>query len=262
MNLCAYCGKSAVMTKEHIWAESLIKKYDGLMTYNKKNHKFYKGDPVVRDVCKKCNNEDLGRLDDYFSGLFDRSFKEFIKPGDSVVFEYDYDLLLRTLLKISFNAARSVKNEKAIKHHKKFTQYMLEGIHRGSVMMRLQIVTSSRMVDVEGNDRGFLNPEILRCGEIPYDGMLSDRFMIRMVAVNSFWFYIISPYKNEPAHKWKAFLQDFKQREGMMQPGVVVDPTSNRIVIPANKTTYYHPDLYRDLQSAGGQNGKVFPNLL
>ncbi|MGY2142220.1 hypothetical protein ACW9I5_06005 [Pseudomonas azotoformans] len=260
MSFCAYCGKAAVMTREHIWAESLIKKYEDLLTYNRSQHKFYKGDPVVRDVCDKCNNVVLGRLDEYFSGLFDREFRRFLKPGETVSFDYDYDLLLRTLLKISYNAARSVKNEKAVKHHKKFVQYMLEGTHRGSVMLRLQIVTSSKMIDVEGNDHGFLNPEILRCGGIPYDGVLSDRFMIRMVAINCFWFYIISPYRSEPAHKWKAFIQDFVRREGMMQPGVVVDSVSSRIVIPPNKTTYYHPDLYRDLQSAHGQ--KSFPDLL
>jgi len=251
-----------VMTKEHIWAASLIRKYNDLLTYNKSNHKFYKGEAVVKDVCANCNNVVLGRLDNYLSGLFDKAFQRFLTPGETAVLEYDYDLLLRVLLKISYNSARSVGNEKASKHLKKFVRYILEGTHRGSIMLRLQIVTSSRKVDVEGNVQGLLNPEILRSGEIPYDGVLADRFMVRMVAINCFWFYIISPYKNESAHKWKAFLQGFIQQEGMMRPGVVVGPTVNRMIIPPNKTTYFHPVLYDNLLSADHPNNRDFQEQL
>lgn len=250
MKSCAYCGVAGVMTKEHVWAASLIRKFNDLLTYNKNNNKFYRGEAVVKDVCATCNNVVLGGLDDYLSGLFDKEFKQALYPGEGVDFGYDYDLLLRVLLKISYNAARSVGNERAIKQHKKFTRYILEGTHRGSVMLRLQVVTAAKIFDSEGGEYKFYSPEILRCGEVPYEGVLSDRFMVRLVAINCFWFYIITPYKNEPTHKWKAFLKGFSEGDGMMPPGVLIEPASNLVVVPPNKTTYFHPVLLESLRGA------------
>lgn len=249
MKVCAYCGAGGVMTKEHIWPASLIKKFNELLTYNKVQNKFYKGDAVIRDVCQKCNNVVLSALDNYLSSLFDANFKKYLLPGEDAAFDYDYDLLMRVFLKVSYNAARSVGNARAVKHLKKFTKYILEGTHRGSLMLRLQVVTSSRQIDSEGNLIGMLEPELLRCGEVPYSGVLSDRFMVRLVAINCFWFFIISPYKNEPPHKWKAFLRGLSESDGMPK-GVPVDSTLNRIVVPSTKTTYFHPDLLQDLRGA------------
>ncbi|MEJ8866794.1 hypothetical protein [Pseudomonas jessenii] len=254
MKSCAYCGLVGVMTKEHIWAASLIRKFNDLLTYNKNTNKFYKGEAVVKDVCGECNNLVLGSLDEYMSGLFDRCFQRFLDPGDSAVLEYDYDLLLRTLLKISYNAARSVANEKAVKHHKRFVRYIMDGTHRGSIMLRLQVVTSSRQVDLEGNDLGALNPEVLRCGTVPYDGVLSERFMVRLVAINCFWFYVIFPYKNESEHKWKAFLKGFSEWRGMPS-GVLVSSASKSLVIPSDKTTFFHPVLMEGLRGVERQGG-------
>jgi hypothetical protein len=249
MKSCAYCGVVGAMTKEHIWAASLIRKSNDLLMYNKDAHKFYKGEAVIKDVCAKCNNLVLGALDEYLSDLFDRAFQRFLSPGERAVLEYDYDLLLRVLLKISYNAARSVGNDKAIKYHKKFVRYIVEGTHRGSVMLRLQVVTSSRMVDLEGNDHGALNPEVFRCGEVPYNGALSDRFMVRMVAINCFWFFIVFPYKSESPHKWKKFLKGFSEWDGM-PPGVLVSSSEKILVVPPEKTTYFHPVLLEGLNGA------------
>lgn len=75
MKNCAYCGKSEKLTKEHIWPNTLIKKYEDLLTYNKNQNKFYKGDAVIKDVCSECNNIHLSKLDSYLSGLFDAYLK-------------------------------------------------------------------------------------------------------------------------------------------------------------------------------------------
>lgn len=245
MKNCAYCGKPEKLTKEHIWPSTLIKKYEDLLTYNKSKNKFYKGDAVIKDVCSECNNVHLSKLDFYLSNLFDAHLKNILNPGESAYLEYDYDQLLRALLKISFNSARSSATDKTIKAHKKLTKYILEGICRGSIMLRLQIVTASKAINPQDNTEKMFRPEVLRCTDIGYDGALGNRFMVRMIAINSFWFYIIIPYKNEPPHKWREFLSGFSN--WIIQPGTLVNPSSSKLEIPVEKTTYFHPQLLGSL---------------
>ena len=51
MKTCAYCEKEAFLTKEHIWPDCLIEKYEDLLTYNNREHKYYKADPTIKDAC-------------------------------------------------------------------------------------------------------------------------------------------------------------------------------------------------------------------
>lgn len=248
MKNCAYCGKSEKLTKEHIWPSTLIKKYEDLLTYNKNQNKFYKGDAVVKDVCSECNNVHLSKLDYYLSNLFDTHLKKILNPGENAHLEYDYDLLLRALLKISFNSARSSASDKTIKTHRKFTKYILEGICRGSIMLRLQIVTASKAQNLQDNTEKMVRPEVMRCADIDYDGALGNRFMVRLIAINSFWFYIIIPYKNEPPHKWREFLDGFCN--WIIRPGIVVNPSLSKLDISVEKTTYFHPQLLGRLLDA------------
>lgn len=104
MKKCAYCGHQEKLTREHIWPDSIVNKYEHhLDTYNKRTGNFYVGDPKIKDVCEQCNNVKLSILDTYLSDLYDKYFSEPLSPGDSTKIEYDYDLLLRSLLKISYN---------------------------------------------------------------------------------------------------------------------------------------------------------------
>ncbi|CAK8713345.1 hypothetical protein GMJAKD_02610 [Candidatus Electrothrix aarhusensis] len=117
MKVCAYCKKENTLTREHIWPTSIIKKQfsDELKsTYNPKNNRFYPGEPVIKDVCAECNNEKLSNIDRDLALLYDEHFHDIVQPGDSVFFEYNYENLLRGLLKISFNSARAQKNKNII----------------------------------------------------------------------------------------------------------------------------------------------------
>ena len=87
------------MTKEHIWSDCLIEKYEDLSTYSERENKFYKGDPTIKDVCSNCNNILLSKLDTYLCDLYDRLFHRILQPGESTRIEYDYDMLLRALLR-------------------------------------------------------------------------------------------------------------------------------------------------------------------
>ena len=63
-------------------------------------------EPTIKDVCEPCNNVTLGKLDDYVCRLFDAQCVHIPQRGETVSFDYDYHLLKRWLLKVSFNSAR------------------------------------------------------------------------------------------------------------------------------------------------------------
>jgi len=209
MKSCSYCANSEKLTKEHIWPKSLIKRNPDFLTCSKISNSFYKGEAVIKDVCAECNNNTLSKLDNYLANLYDSYFINIVSAGREVEFFYDYDMLLRVLLKISFNSARSCGSEKSIRLHQNFISYILKGIHRGNVVLRLQIVTDSIECSPNGELRSTVKPEVLRCAAIDYDGALANRFMIRLIAINSFWFYLIIPYKKEKPHKFKEFMEGF-----------------------------------------------------
>lgn len=243
-----YCGLNSKPTKEHIWPSTLIKKNEMTHTYNPRDNSFFRGDPVIKDVCTTCNNIQLSQLDSYLSSLFNLYFKKILKPGESVTVSYSYDLLLRSLLKISYNASRASGNEKNTMAHTKFSQYILNGGYCPQIMLRLQIVTASRRVNLESNDESEFTPKLLRCGQITYDGSMAHRFLIKLIAINCYWFYLIIPFKIEKEHKWRELLEGFSNWR--IQSGVLVDPKSSILNIPVEKTTYFHPDLLGTLKYA------------
>ena len=245
MKTCSYCCKSAPLTREHIWPNCLIEKYESLLTYSKREAKFYKGDPTIKDVCGHCNNVLLSKLDSYLSSLYDAHFERILLPGEPATIAYDYQLLLRALLKISYNSARADAPERVVKAHKSFINFILHGGYCSPIQLRLQVVTASRAINVSEGTEKPLEPKHLRCAEIPYDGPLSHRFVVRMVAINSYWFFLVFPHKAEPPHKWKDFVEGLTNWR--MNVGIKLAPTISPISIPVNKTTYLHPALLGNL---------------
>ncbi|MBK8703370.1 MAG: hypothetical protein IPN33_06930 [Saprospiraceae bacterium] len=106
--ICAYCGEAGKLTNEHIWPQCIIERVPSYTNrYSEAANKVFKGDLIIKDVCSKCNNGPLSKLDSYLCKLYDQYF-QFFPPDETIVnFSYEYNLLFRSLLKISFNAARS-----------------------------------------------------------------------------------------------------------------------------------------------------------
>jgi hypothetical protein len=61
----------------------------------------------VRDVCEDCNGGPLSRFDDYASGLDRNYFTQIVEDSPQIEFEYDFKLLLRWLLKVTYNDDRT-----------------------------------------------------------------------------------------------------------------------------------------------------------
>jgi len=105
---CAYCGSSGKLTKEHVIPDFLYEFAGrGQVGYNAKASKVVKSEHKVKDVCKECNNIHLSKLDSYGKELFnDNGLDKYHAPDLSISFNFDYELLLRFLLKLSYNQSR------------------------------------------------------------------------------------------------------------------------------------------------------------
>lgn len=112
MTICAYCEHDRPATREHV-IPSFIYAFQkqveqSFIGWNEVANRMVGGEAKIKDVCGECNNGTLGQLDSYAkqmlsdSGLLVQNYKD-----TSLCLGYDYPLLLRWLLKVSFNSSRA-----------------------------------------------------------------------------------------------------------------------------------------------------------
>lgn len=92
---CAYCGKEAKGTKEHIISCAILDLFpECYLTFDDSRDKIYANDPVVKDACAECNNQRI-----LFDGL----------ESEDVTAEKSYVLIQNTLLQYAANDMKSHK---------------------------------------------------------------------------------------------------------------------------------------------------------
>jgi hypothetical protein len=207
--------------------------------YNPKTETIHRGEPVIRDVCESCNSIKLSQLDTYLSEEFENTFAHIVHRGCDVEFRYSYHQLLRVVLKISYNASRAAPHSKNISTLAKFTNYILDGGYAPRAMLRLQIVTPGRRIDTLGQELGEVEPKLLRNALIAYDGRLGNRFLVKLVAINSFWFYLAVSHRDEPDHIWREFAQGLDAWR--MPLGIPLSPSDRKLDIRVEHTTWFDP---------------------
>ena len=107
---CAYCGDGSNLTNEHVFPKCFRKNLKAITTAKTPTgEKAILADLEIHDVCSGCNHGPLSRLDTYLCALNDKYFLGIVRSGDQVRFEFDFDQLLRVLLKIGYNVARARK---------------------------------------------------------------------------------------------------------------------------------------------------------
>ena len=112
MKNCAYCKRESSLTREHVipaFICSFQKEIEqNSVGWNEVIEQMVGGELKVKDVCSDCNNRILAELDAYAktffknSGLLVKNYKK-----EKISLHIDYDLLLRWLLKVSFNSSRT-----------------------------------------------------------------------------------------------------------------------------------------------------------
>jgi len=233
MNLpkkCAYCGNPGPFSREHVWPECFLNQLkDRYAHYSPKSGKVHGGDYVVRDVCLSCNNQKLSKLDNYFCSLYDLYFKNTRGSDEVVVFEYEYDLLARALLKIAFNTARSAGSE--TEPLEQMAGYILEGSPRprglaviGELVSPTYIEDRSRPISVMKEIRPTLYRSALGLLRAPH----SFAVLVRIVAINSFFFHILVSRESENIDSFFDAVREFL---GGIRGTVLLSETHNHIVL-------------------------------
>ena len=73
--ICAYCGKEARGTKEHIISSGILDLFpECFATIDGVRGKVYASDPMVKDVCADCNNHRISYIDSYAKTLIEKYF--------------------------------------------------------------------------------------------------------------------------------------------------------------------------------------------
>lgn len=202
--VCAYCKQSAVMTREHLWPASLHRRLaeaDGPPRKKRfwlaRLQREIPNEPQIRDVCAYCNNVTLSELDAYICSLFDATLVRIPRRNDTVWLEYDYHLLKRWLLKMSFNSARihDSRDLHALEGLLPYIRGLNDRLGR-SVQLYVQLaypeeVPESDLSDYEGVERPVVfEPTGNRVGHLFFRIPGVGEKLLRAVHLRSFSFYL------------------------------------------------------------------------
>ncbi|WP_243106608.1 MULTISPECIES: hypothetical protein [unclassified Blautia] len=110
--ICAYCGKEAKGTKEHIISSGILGLFpECFATIDGERSIVHQGDPMVKDVCADCNNNRISYIDSYAKEFIEKYFLVKYKKDDTLSVEYDYTMIQKMCLKFAFNDLRARKKE-------------------------------------------------------------------------------------------------------------------------------------------------------
>lgn len=203
-NQCVYCGAGGPLTREHIVPGSILKRVpQDSMRYIESAEKVILTDPVIKDVCKACNEGVLAELDAYGCQLFDGQFCNPPAPKTPITFTYDFNQLSRWLLKISFNSARASRHSDA-EVLRLYIPDILHGTTPGiTICLKLiepsvrETETNSGLVIVQT-----VNPTTLRVSRIQLkDGYAPTLHIVRLVAIQGYWFALAIPTAHDHSDK-------------------------------------------------------------
>lgn len=106
---CVYCGQSRNLSNEHVVPECYHKALGETISIVKTptEDKAIPNPQEIGDVCAACNSGPLSCLDSYLADLTKKYFSTIVHPADCIRFQYDFNLLLRFILKVAYNVART-----------------------------------------------------------------------------------------------------------------------------------------------------------
>ena len=92
--ICAYCGKEAKGTKEHIISSGILGLFpECFATIDGERSIVHQGEPMVKDVCADCNNNRISYIDSYAKEFIEKYFLVKYKKDDTLSVEYDYTMI-------------------------------------------------------------------------------------------------------------------------------------------------------------------------
>jgi len=186
------------------------------------------GELTIGDVCTRCNNGPLATLDNYVCDLHDRFFRNIVHAGDRVDFRFDFERLLRWLLKTGYNIARARGG--TIASHTELAKYLVNGTNRPSgfrIFLQLIIPTSP-------SSRGWLNMSDV--SEIPPAPARIDFLDLRVLvgfniafslSLNSYLFHVFKEDYRVPSNIRAPILKSLLKN----LPGAYEITDKNRAIV-------------------------------
>lgn len=215
--ICAFCGPTGEKrTKEHLWPASLHRRVVELLDGGEQ--KFWlarldralPNEPTIRDVCAICNNGELSKLDSYICEAFDRYFSIIRERGEEVTLEYDYHLLKRWLLKMSYNSARISGSDVPV--FQPLVPYITgQNTSAGRTVRLFLDMTYPSNMPAEERQAGLpaiVRPEINRLGFLGYNAPTGFK-VLRAVHLRSFSFLLAFLPSAASAASVQAFVAEF-----------------------------------------------------
>jgi hypothetical protein len=226
------------MTREHLIPSWYIQSQDlseGKKFFlEKAPSKFLQSDPVIKDVCGECNNVKLGILDDYAKSLYTNIFFEDIYFGERKSVQFDYDLLLRWLLKISYNSARAHASNPEV-----LAAYGLQMLGEEALSTDLMIFMMAVSPTAYGEDELRLarrnelgetvEPRWFRFGAFGISGSNWFNWIFRHVLINGYCFFIAIPKKGTEFAKEREALKADLKKKGY---GTLLKPNGSKLPKP------------------------------
>ena len=97
---CAYCGKEAKGTKEHIISSGVLGLFpECFATIDGERKVVHQGDPMVKDVCADCNNNKISYIDSYAKAFIEKYFIKKYTKDEVLKIEYDYSMIQKMCLR-------------------------------------------------------------------------------------------------------------------------------------------------------------------
>lgn len=188
-----------------------MKSGDGFIGWNNSAEKMISSEPKIKDVCATCNNNALSTLDNQAKILFESSgvlVENYTKNLISMKFEYD--ILFRWLLKVSYNSSR--QEEKYSHLFYPYKKYILGSDSRPKkneislIVKHLKPIKATdaefggALKDIKLAENGLFNPFIVRTSWAIFSHP-SPNFNVRLNIFGPLAFYMIFFEKNTlPGH--------------------------------------------------------------
>lgn len=203
-----------------------IKTGSGVVGWNDNVKKMIPAEQTIRDVCSTCNNGPLSQLDDYGKTVLGDAHildANFVARTAQLI--YDYDMLLRWLLKISFNSARRTGAQSAMLEP--FAPYILAGHpcpHKAQIalfveLLRPEILDEEKRAlmhpSVLSDERGRCNPFLVRIAWATNMQGGFERYRLRVNIFGALAFFIMLPKPDlKPGQVAVAKREFLKSRPG------------------------------------------------
>lgn len=259
--ICAYCGPTdRKLTREHIIPHFIYDYYEKnnykISGWNEFAKKTVGGQFTIKDVCERCNHVLLGKLDSHASQFLRQHgilTDVFLQKNIELV--YDYDMLLRWILKLSFNAMRidglhshifsnSINyilhsDPAGMRDFEVVVQLLSPAQHSAEEVIRLQ------KIGIPLSPCGKTNPLIARVGKVHIAGSKGG-FITRTVIIGALVFYL---FIYDDSNQTQAFRnQVLKVFINELKTGVILQRDSTSMRLSAGEATWiesYGPALLR-----------------